>query len=219
VAGASLPWMPGVGILKVSGFERLSSRINRLKEAFEAEVEEFVREYDEAVEQARAALGELFNPEDYPTAEQARKKFRFNFSVMPLPDTSDWRLNVDPDLMQRIREDAEAEVLRQTSDAMADAFERIRKAVSAMHERLSNPEAIFRDSLVGNIRELCDVLPSLNLLDDPRLNKLVDDMRQQLAAHEPQELRDDPALRQSVADAAALTLRSLSDVLADEDDA
>jgi hypothetical protein len=74
-----------------------------------------------------------------------------------------------------------------------------------MADTLSIPDKIFRDSLVTNVRELCDILPALNIANDPALTDLTADIEDRLASLSPSALRTQPSTRESAAlDAAAL---------------
>ena len=103
--------------------------------------------------------------------------------------------------------------------AMRDAWQRISDAVARMVERLnaykpgangSRAEGIFRDSLVENIRELCAVLPSFNLTNDPQLAAVTDRMERELCAHGADDLRDSEVLRQDTAKAAESILADVA---------
>jgi hypothetical protein len=95
------------------------------------------------------------------------------------------------------------------------AVDRLRKVVSSIIEKCSSPDAIFRDSLIGNARELCNVLTRLNVTDDPILETL----RQQtetLSMVEPETLRRNDDVRaetakqaQSILDAMTATYGTL----------
>jgi hypothetical protein len=81
------------------------------------------------------------------------------------------------------------------------AVTRLYDVVAKMHAALSDPKGIFRDTLIGNVRVLCDTLTRLNVMDDPKLEEL----RRQtelLAASEPETLRKNPDVRVSVANEA-----------------
>ena len=71
-------------------------------------------------------------------------------------------------------------------------FQRVYDAVGRMAERLStyepssaedNAKNTFRDSLVYNVVELADLLPSLNITDDQRLTDLAKRLKADLAEH------------------------------------
>jgi hypothetical protein len=86
---------------------------------------------------------------------------------------------------------------------------RLAECLSRIHERLAQPEAIFRDSLISNARELCGVLTRLNVADDPQLESL----RRQtelLATTEPATLRDNADVRQDTANQAQSILDAMT---------
>ena len=75
--------------------------------------------------------------------------------------------------------------------------------MSKTHERLSDPKNVFRNSLIDNARDLCSVLPSLNISDDANLEALRRDLEQSLCKYQPDHLRDDEVLREEVSDKMA----------------
>jgi hypothetical protein len=70
-----------------------------------------------------------------------------------------------------------------------------------MATKLTDPDEIFRDSLVTNIQEIADILHDLNLAGDRKLDALIPKLHS-LAAIEPEKLRKDNTLREETADDA-----------------
>ena len=68
-----------------------------------------------------------------------------------------------------------------------------------MAEKLDDPKAVFRDTLVENTREICSVLTRLNFTDDPNLEAMRQEVEQSLTKHHPDALRNDPDLRRDKA--------------------
>ena len=68
-----------------------------------------------------------------------------------------------------------------------------------MAEKLADPKAIFRDTMIENTRELCALLPRLNFADDPNLEAMRQEVEQSLAGNHPDALRNDPDLRRDKA--------------------
>ena len=79
-----------------------------------------------------------------------------------------------------------------------------------MSGRLSDKKAVFRDTLVGNISELCDLLPSLNVTGDEELTKMCDEVRDKLTGFTPKELRKDTTAREDTARAAAAIMDKMA---------
>jgi uncharacterized membrane protein len=75
------------------------------------------------------------------------------------------------------------------------------------------PDAIFRDSLIGNARDICDALTRLNITGDAQLEAMRARVLQELTTVEPDVLRDTPRARQQVADKADAILSAMSGIL------
>ena len=81
--------------------------------------------------------------------------------------------------------------------------EELSKLVSHLTERLSGADdgkpKIFRDSVVENLREFFDRFRHLNIRSDVQLDDLVGQAQRVIRGVEPQQLRDNQAVRQEVA--------------------
>lgn len=58
--------------------------------------------------------------------------------------------------------------------------------------------------------ELVDLLPNLNIAQDSNLTAFVEEIRNRLCGHSPDELRRDQSTRQSTAEAAAEIMKRMS---------
>lgn len=173
----TLPWgIDGVQILKASAYVDFTAQVNKWQDEFEAAVGDFITAYPVLLEEAQVLLGSLFKAEDYPSISELRHRFAFAIRFMPVPDKQDWRIDVGDEARKRLEEDISQRIAETESTAMTEAWKRIYDVIAHAQERLRNPEAIFRDSLVDNAVELCGLLPGLNITDDPKLEKA----RQQL---------------------------------------
>jgi hypothetical protein len=72
----------------------------------------------------------------------------------------------------------------------------------------------FRDSLVENVRAIVQLAPALNLMDDPRIAALCADIERNLTVHDPEQLRNSEALRESVANEADAILKRMQGAFA-----
>ena len=79
-------------------------------------------------------------------------------------------------------------------------------AVERISERLQDDDdgkpMVFRDSMIGNIRDLVDVVPRVNIVGDDELAGLCEHVKEQIASVGPDALRQsktfDPAARAQV---------------------
>ena len=72
----SLPWDDkGARLLTVTNYEYYTGLMEGLRERVVRQRARFIEDYDDYVDQARLALGQLFRIEDYPSKEALQGKF------------------------------------------------------------------------------------------------------------------------------------------------
>ena len=128
--------------------------------------------------------------------------FDTKLSPKPIVRGNDFRVKLSDKVLEQLKTDYENDFRDAQEVANRDLWRRMETVVQAMRDRLSDPKAIFRDSLVGNIRELVNVMDGLNVFDDAQLRAFTDEVRDNLTESEPQCLRDDANARKYQADKA-----------------
>lgn len=207
----SLPWLQdGTRILPVDAFNRYTSTMQNFRNEFERNVSEFIRDYPAYVDQARHDLGGLFDEGDYPPAAYIARRFSWNVAIFPMPSAKDFRVDLDSATVDLIQQEMQQNIDSAIGNATRDITERLYSVVKVMAEKLAayDPNGgkqggVFRDSLVENVRDLVDLLPTLNLTNDPRVSLMIDAARDKLTKHDATALREDSALRNETAEAAA----------------
>ena len=216
----TLPWTnEGDRILSQLGYLDFAEWIRREKHDWETAVGTFLANWESYVQDARARLNGAFNIDDYPSMNQLERKFEFRWKVRPLPSASDWRVDLGAEEVSAIRQDIEADLQATVDIAVQDVYQRIKTVTSAMVTRLrlydpAKPgEHSFRDSLVGNVKDLLDILPSLNISNDPNIGKFYSDMHD-LVRFDAKELRDNSFSRGEIANRAEAILTQLRQFIA-----
>lgn len=221
----TLPWMDdGVRILPATLILEYKPQMEKFKaECFQA-VGEFVKDYPEYVKQAKKELGSLFKESDYPSAAEVRRRFGFETIITPCPDVTDFRADLDPDLIAEISKDLDVRLDGLLDSALKDAASRISDTVGHMVERLKaykpgnkekgkKVEGKFHDSLIEHVRDLAKLLPAFNLSNDPKLESLNKRILKELCPNEPDALREDDALRRKVVKEAEAILKQVSEFM------
>lgn len=193
----TLPWQDGgTRIMTVQAYN--SDYMNRMRTSrtqFEQEVRTFLNgAYSEAIDEARVRLKMMFKQEDYPTAEEAKGRFSFDIEVMKVPEAADFRVKLSDKSTNLIVRDIEKRTNERIRNAQRDVFGRVFEVVEHMSTKLReyrNNEGTFKDSLVYNVQELAEMLPMLNVTDDPRITELGERLKNELAEHSPTILRGD----------------------------
>lgn len=179
----------------------------KLVSAFREEVEKFLTHtYPSAREQAGFHLGTLFDPHEYPQPSELRRKFYVDLDIDAITTAGDFRVELDDKYVEQIKNQMEAAATRRVNVAMQDVWRRLAETIGYFHERMADPEAVFRDSTVENVAELIDLIPGLNVLDDPNIEQIRRMVDGKLTGLNAKDIRKDPAHRAELATEAEKVL-------------
>ena len=206
----TLPWRDdGARILPAAQFERYSKSLREFRIKFDRAVSDFVPRYSDYVEAAKSRLNGMFEAADYPPAHELADRYSFETTIDPIPDAPDFRVALQAEDAAAIQASIEARNRVALDTAMRDVWTRLHDTVSRLAERLTDPDAVFRDSLLENLTGLCKVLPALNLTSDPELTRLSDEVQAKLCRFAPDTLRGHKPTRARVAEDASAILDAM----------
>ena len=198
----TLPWgIDGTRILPSANYLAFMQDFRKEKGEWQYLVQNFLDNYDTLVDEAKRWLGDLYDEKDYPARDKIVEKFNMDMAILPVP-TNDFRVELSSDELTRLQEEMEGRMATVQQEAMMDAWGRLYKHVQHIAEKLADPKGIFRDSMVENAQETCDLLTRLNIADDPNLEAMRREVEAKLISHHPDSLRNDPDLRQDTAEEA-----------------
>jgi len=198
----TLPWgIDGTRILPSANYLTFMQDFRKEKGEWQSLVQNFLDNYEDLVDEAKRWLGDLYDEKDYPARDKIVEKFNMDMAILPVP-TNDFRVELSSDELSRLQEEMEGRMASVQQEAMMDAWGRLYKHVQHIAEKLADPKGIFRDSMVENAQETCDLLTRLNIADDPNLEAMRREVEAKLVSHHPDSLRNDPDLRQDTAEEA-----------------
>lgn len=177
-------------------FQDYVAKMVELKGRFDSAVEDFVSKYPSVIEEAKIRLNGMFREADYPSLLNIRGKFDFKTTYMPVPD-EDFRVSLSDNEISKLKDSVREEVTNRLSEAVKDTWQRVKDQLSHMKEKLSDPEGKFKNSLFGNVRDLIDLLPKLNVTGDDNIEKVCSEMSKLLV--DPDAVRSDSNLRKEKA--------------------
>lgn len=177
----TMPWSDsGLRLLTTPMFYDYHNKMTGDKAEFDAMVEDFLQDYENEVLRAQVKLGDMFNPNEYPTVTSLRNKFKFNLSYIPMAETGDWRVDINNEAQSILKQSYERYYSDKLKAAMDDIWQRCYDVLARMSERLdykdNDTKKVFRDSLVTNVLDMCDLLSKCNVTGDSQMEA----MRQQL---------------------------------------
>jgi len=201
----SLPWGDnGARILPVANHWQFMEGLRKIRARWDEAVATILpREYPNWVEWARVAHGEKFDETLYPGAKWLEKKFRFKVESNPVPTVDDFRVKLADDELAEIKADLDRRLNEATQAARKDLWGRLLKPIQHMAEKLKDADAKFKDSLVGNIREITALIPNLNLTGDKELEAIAQEIAQTLGRKNPDTLRENQTARADTAKQAS----------------
>ncbi len=184
-----------------------SVNIPRLAEAL-------IAVYDRVMQDEQTALGPNFNPLDYDTPGEIRARLRMDYAYLTfgIPE------NLPNAMYKREQEKAQSR-LSEAVDTMQDLLRsEFAKLVQHAAETLTGTNdkgkpKIFRDSLVGNIKDFLQLFRDRNITSDTELEALCDRAKSLLDGVDPADLRKHEPLRTTLANGFAEIRATLDTML------
>jgi len=218
----TLPWShKGELLLSTDLYEKIMEKERDCKERFEIAVSEFISNYEYYISDARNRLNGLFNQADYLTPSKVTRKFSWSIDFAPVPAGNDLKVNLAEEDIKKISADIESRNETALQNAMKAVWERVFEAVKGLSDKMKESRTdkkgndvspIFRDSLIENIRELVNLLPSLNITSDPALEQARRDLESELSGVDPEVLRESKETRKEIADKADKILSDIGNL-------
>jgi hypothetical protein len=206
----TLPWGDrGERLLPTKNYFRYMEKIEKARSEWEKAVDKFIDEYNDLVEQSRVELGHLFNPNDYPSESEIRSYFGISIDVFPIP-TTDFRVSLGGEEVERMRNRLEQLLQKRFEAASKDLVIRMMNVVKKIKDRLTDPEAErFRKSMFEAANDIVEIVESLNVSDDPELNRLATEIRDVFGGVNVDEIKENPDTKKKVAEDAAKILEKI----------
>lgn len=207
---ATLPWGDnGDRLLPATNIFNFLAEIRKYREEFERATSEFIKEFPALKMKAKERLNGMYDEKDYPPVSVLATRFLLKAETMPIADVNDFRVAIDPTEVEKLKEEIENSINERIHHATQSIWERIQKVVQHMHEKLSDQEGHFKNSLVTNIEELIVLLPRLNFSNDPNITKVIQGLNTLIV--DPDILRSNTSVRIRTADEAKAILDKVSD--------
>ena len=192
----TMPWDDGsYRLIPISLYQEYKDKMDALIEARNDALRILLRDWDEYVDEAKERLGDLFDRGDYPSKAELAEKIAASVLPMTVPDARHFAAKaMEHSAREAVREDIEKHIAGKIDLAVRSIFSRLKDAVEAISERLEEPEEgerpkTFKNTLVTNLADILDILPDLNLTDNPQLAEIGEELKTAIEGVEPDNLR------------------------------
>ena len=195
---------------QMSGYERQLSALDaQILATYDQLVDEDVK-YREA---ALIAQGKqpTVDRSEYPSKEKISGYLYAEWHLEPIATANDFRYQVDDYIVGRL----DMRLKQLEDDLRLEFARRLAEPMQRFVEKLSIPiggdGGIFRNSMIENLNELVQLLPKLNVNDDPRVKELIDGVDKVIKPYvfAPDVLRQSPAARETARDKMKALLEKL----------
>lgn len=171
----TMPWIDrGPRLLPSKNYMQYMETMRQAIEQVDRMVPYVVDNWSALVDEDIVRRGGTASRGDYPARMKVADSFSVDLQVLPLPDTSDFRVEVDDatrDALQTALEEAEQAA---RADIIRRMMEPIEKAVAKLSTPIGEQGSIFRDSLLNNLFDGIAQAKSLNISDDPELARQIE---------------------------------------------
>lgn len=156
------------------------------------------------IDQASAKLGDTFNPGDYPSVHEIPKHFVHGVSICPLPpkparptskvltaeqiDELERKMIQDHEEDKKIIKSGLLEKLMDPVSKYIEALEQFKVEFDETSNKVKKKNP-FHDSIVKNIEKILEIVPAFNIDNDPKVEALLEEVKEKLTVVAPAQLR------------------------------
>ena len=209
----SLPYDASYRLIPSSTYFEFTQTMTELSQKFDTKKMEFLRNYPDILHRAEAALGDLFDHDNYPSTTRLDNIVNFSIesSVVPPVNAFDDLAGITAAEIEVLKEQALAGQNEKVEQALGDLFQRLFDALSKAKTKLAVEDSVFRDTLLSNIHDSLRAVDTLNFAKNQDLIDLANEVRTLVDGISPQALRDDKELRKQTAEETQEVLKKMQE--------
>jgi len=227
IDSTTFPWRRGADVLPMARFMNFTEVMGKFEVQFWQTVTAFLNNWSNVMTEAQRQQGDLFAANEYPDMTELRAEFEFRVSYVPITDTGDFRVSIQEDELDLLRQAVERDTKASIDNMMQEPLLRLRKVVGKLAEATGKDRevvnkktgavevkaVVFRDSLIENIvEEIALISDFADML--PSEVKDVASVAKDVCTPHPDALRVDPDLRARTNTNAKLLLDKIEEMLA-----
>ncbi len=198
----TLPYDKSYRLIPTEKYFEFSEYIANASTEFDVARTDFLRKYDDCLANAKQALGELFDPHDYPYPQELSERifFRLDATVLPPDNAFDGLAGLSEEEIENLKAQAAENQKVKIEKSMSHLLERLVDSLRRAVVRLSVEDAIFRNTLIENIdTALVSIEGLMSVSNNTRLQGIVEEVREMVNGVSPEALRNDSELREETA--------------------
>lgn len=210
----TLPWSDGgARLIPTASYFDFKKELDERREKFFDLVDEFLAVYPTLINAQQFELGSMFNRDEYPPAEEVAKRFSFDVVYSPVPESGDFRLDINSEAVKDLQEDYERQYNYRLEQAMLDVRSRLLRSLKHLSDRMTDEDGKrkkFQSTILDMLAETLTQVRQLNLTKDDILNECVTLTENTIDGLDVEDLRESDYMRKRVKDNVDSILEKLS---------
>ena len=196
----TLPWNDaGQRLIPNAMIQNHMEAMGEYQDKFESMVGDFKKELPALLNDAKDALGELYNELDYPIYDEdidyyVARKFKFRLDYPPVPEDGGFINGVLDDVKGELNNLHREGFDRKLKAATKDAWDRMYHCLERLSLQLTDKEdgtpSRLYESLLTEAEMVCKNLKAFNLTNDPDMEKARVDLWRIIETADIKDLRD-----------------------------
>lgn len=214
----ALPFpLASLTLIPKDSITRIEAGLRDLEMEYWDRVMVFTERYEQAREEAKSILGELFRDTDYPVDIQEKFRFEWRYVMLDVPNEASV---LPPEIYEREKEKFQNLMEETRESALLALREEFAGLIGHMVDRLGmdneGKPKILRSSMIDNLNEFFASFEDRNLFQDDELLAMIEQAKAIINdVHSPYALKYNEALRQKVADDMARLKVAVEDSIED----
>ena len=193
----TLPWMDGgYRVIPSALFFEYTKKMRAAIAKHTKAVERFLERYPEYLQEAQERLGNIKKEHRLPSVEEIKYKFGIDCDVLPMPFDGDFRIDMNADDLDEIKANARNTIEAAASKAVTELYKQFGQLITNIIKSMKKDKRIHA-SVIHNLKDFCDMIPVMNITDDPKLEELRKEAMKKLSTLDPEDLRAIKSKRQA----------------------
>lgn len=202
-----IAWDTGTGLLPAKLVQLYLETKSEFEQKMPELIAEFVSAYPDWSMTATERMGDLYDPQDFPSLDECRQKIGWECALIPLPSGEQFKRIklIAPGLTEEMEQSTNAKIARAVEEARTQTWKDLFDPINHLIEVLGKDKARLHETLLGNLHQILERAPAFNLSGDVQMDEFVAHAKEVLGTVTIEDLRTDPALRaQTVKNAQTL---------------
>lgn len=161
-------------------------------------------EYPAWKQSAPDRMGSMYDPEDFPTIQDCKKRFRCEVIISPLAAGSQWKYisAIGGDLTAALEASTNSKIQSAVKEAQASMWSDVLQPIQHIVNTLSKDKPKIYETMLGNVLSIVDLVPSFAFENDPKLLELAEEAKRQLGEITVESLRTSDEARKTTLEKA-----------------